>query len=209
MSAIRPVTEAEAEGQVLQTYERLHELLGSDPLPEPFLYMGAVEAFLRDYYMNFKKFVYSAGKLDAKHKAAIGLVTATHAKSKPWIEYFRARCLLLEWTETQIAELLAVSCTNYMYNTFFKFRTLSGTDRFEGLPVGLRAHTFSGTSLDDKTVELVNLVISDINACGPCVSGHVSKAEQLGLTHEVMLEAIQCASTVYAGAQFTNAAMDI
>ena len=209
MLGIQPVTEEAADGKVAQTYERLHELLGPAPLPEPFLYMGAVEAFLKDYYMNFKKFVYSDGKLDARHKAAVALATAIHAKSKPWVAYFWKRCQELDWNETHIAEIVAVASTNYMYNTFFKFRTLGGTDRFEGFPVGLRAHTFSGTSLEDRTVELINLAISDINACAPCVSGHVTKAEQLGLTHEAMLEAIQCAATVYAGAQFTNAVMDV
>ena len=47
---------------------------------------------------------------------------------------------------------------------------------------GLRS--FSGTSLDDKTVELINLVISDINACKPCTSGHVDKGRQLGLSDD-------------------------
>ncbi|MBB01635.1 hypothetical protein GYB59_13410 [bacterium] len=207
MLKLPPVSEAAAEGKVAQTYERLHDLLGEAPLPEPFLYMGAVEPFLRDFYMNSKKFVFSDGKLDARTKAAIALVTALHAHCQPWVDVFKQRCLDAGWSETELAEITAISTTNYMYNTFFKFRSLGGTDRFEGLPVGLRAHTFSGTSLDDKLVELLNLVISDLNACGPCVSGHVSKAEQLGLSHEAMLEAIQCAATVYAGAQFTNAAM--
>lgn len=206
MLKLQPVPEDKADGKVGQTYERLHDLLGPDPLPEPFLIMGNVEAFLRDYYMNFKKFVYSAGKLDEKSKAAIALVTAIHAHSEVWFQYFRQRCLDLGWEESQLAELAAISTTNYMYNTFFKFRELSGTDKFEGLPVGLRAHTFHGTSLDDKMVELINLVISDLNACKPCVSGHVAKAENLGLSSEEMLEAIQCAATVYAGAQFISAA---
>lgn len=207
MLKLPPVSEAAAEGKVAQTYERLHDLLGEAPLPEPFLYMGAVEPFLRDFYMNSKKFVFSDGKLDARTKAAIALITALHSHCQPWVDVFKQRCLDAGWSETELAEIVAISTTNYMYNTFFKFRSLGGTDRFEGLPVGLRAHTFSGTSLDDKLVELLNLVISDLNACGPCVSGHVAKAEQLGLSHEAMLEAIQCAATVYAGAQFTNAAM--
>ncbi len=203
--AMQMVQEADADGRVAQTYERLHELLGPDPLPEPFLYLGTVEAFLRDYYMNYKKFVHSPGKLEPRVKGAIALATAAHAGSSLWTEFFRDRCRALEWTDEQLAEVLAVASTNYMYNTFFKFRSLSGTDRFEGLPVGLRAHTFSGTSLDDSTIELINLAISDLNGCGPCVSGHVTKSEQLGISHEAMLEAIQCAATVFAGAQFTNA----
>ncbi|MCA8983236.1 MAG: carboxymuconolactone decarboxylase family protein [Planctomycetaceae bacterium] len=207
MLKIQPVPETSADGKVAQTYERLHDLLGPDPLPEPFLYLGSVEAFLRDFYMNFKKFVWSEGKLDVRNKGAVALATAVHAESQPWADFFKQRCLALGWSETQIAEIVAVASTNYMYNTFFKFRVLGGTDRFEGFPVGLRAHTFSGTSLEESTVEVINLAISDINACGPCVSGHVAKAEQLGLSHEAMLEAIQCAATVYAGAKFTNATM--
>jgi alkyl hydroperoxide reductase subunit D len=89
-----------------------------------------------------------------------------------------------------------------MYNTFFKFRELSGSALFEGMGVGLRAHTFSSTSLGEKTVELLNTAVSDINACKPCTSGHVTHARELGVTDEQLLETIQCAATVYAVAQF-------
>ena len=66
--------------------------------------------------------------------------------------------------------------------------------------------TFAGTSLEESLVELINIAISDLNACKPCTSGHVEKAAKLGLSKEQMLETIQCASTIYAGAQFLNAA---
>ena len=71
---------------------------------------------------------------------------------------------------SQVAEAMAVAATNYCYNTFFKFRALSGSGLFEGMGVGLRAHVFTGTSLDEKTVELLNIAISDINACKPCTA---------------------------------------
>jgi alkyl hydroperoxide reductase subunit D len=93
-----------------------------------------------------------------------------------------------------------------MYNTFFKFRDIAGTDIFNGMSVGLRAHTFSGTSLDQPTVELINIVISDLNACKPCTSGHVAKARELGINEEAILESIQCAATMLAGIQFLKAA---
>ena len=92
-----------------------------------------------------------------------------------------------------------------MYNTFFKFRENSGSGVFEGMPVGLRAHTFAGTTLSASEVELINIVISDINGCKPCTSGHVSQASQLGLSNEAILEAIQCASTMLSGIQFLRA----
>ena len=66
--------------------------------------------------------------------------------------------------------------------------------------------TFTGTSLDEKTVELINLVISDINACKTCTSAHVDKGRQLGLSDDALLEAIQCAAVVQSGVQFLKAA---
>lgn len=204
--ALTPIQPADASEDVAKTYSRVQELLGTESLPEPFLVYGNVESFLKDFYMNFKKFVFSDGQLDAKHKAAIGFAVAVHAKCKPWQEYFQSRCTELGWSDEQVNEILAVAATNYMYNTFFKFRAISGTDRFDGMGVGLRAHTFSKTTLEDSTVELINIAISDLNACQPCTEGHVAKAMKLDLKGETILEAIQCAATVYAGAMFLSAA---
>ncbi len=89
-----------------------------------------------------------------------------------------------------------------MYNVLFKFRDISGTDVFNGMGVGLRAHTFQGTSLDEMTVELINLSLSDINSCKPCTSAHVAKVRQSGVADEAIYEAIQCAATMVAGVQF-------
>lgn len=206
MPFIPPLPHSDAPEKVQQTYGRLQELLGVAELPEAILAMGRVEAFLRDAYMNLKRFVLSDGAIDARTKAAIALAVACHAKSGPWIDIFRERCLATGWSADQLPEIIAVASTNYMYNTFFKFRDLSGSSLFEGMGVGLRAHTFNSTSLDEQTVELLNTAVSDINACRPCTSGHVESARQMGVTDEQLLETIQCASTVYAVAQFTSAA---
>jgi lipoyl-dependent peroxiredoxin subunit D len=206
MTLIPPLPETEASEKVQQAYGRIKEMLGAELLPEVFLAMGRVEPFLRDAYMNLKKFVWTDGALDKKLKAAIGLASACHAGNEQWIKLLADRCRAVGWTEDELAEIIAVASTNYMYNTFFKFRDLSGSALFEGMGVGLRAHTFAGTSLDERTVELINTAISDINACRPCTSGHVEGARQLGISDEQLLETIQCAATVYAAAQFTNAA---
>jgi lipoyl-dependent peroxiredoxin subunit D len=206
MPRIAPVAESDADDQVLKTYGRLKELFGGDTLPQMILQMGRVEPFLRDFYMNFKKFVWSGGQIDETTKAAVALAVAAHAKSDAWLDFYIERVKSLGGDDQRVADIVAVASTNYMYNTFYKFRDLAGSSLFEGMGVGLRAHTFANTSLDEKTVELINIAISDINACRPCTSGHVSAAGDLGLSHEALLEAIQCAATVYAGCQFTNAA---
>lgn len=199
-----PVTEAQATEKVAQTYERIREMFGGGEIPEPMLMYGNVPAFLGDFYMNFKKFVYLDGALTALEKATIGLGVAAYQGCGVWVEYFRARCVALGAGEAHAADVLAVTATCQMYNAFFKFRDLSGSDRFSGMSVGLRAHTFAGTSLDEAMVELLNVAISDLNGCKPCTSGHIEKARQLGVSDEALLECVQCAATVTAGAVFWN-----
>ena len=206
MPRVTPLPEAEATDKVAQTYERIKELLEVDAVPRPFLLFGRVPAFLQDFFMNFKKFVHGEGKLDARTRSVIALAVSASAASEDWAEFFAERCRRVGLTSDQIAEVLAIASTNYMYNTFFKFRELSGTDLFSGMSVGLRAHTFAGTSWDEKTVELINIAISDINSCRPCVSGHVQKARQLGIADEAILETIQCAAVVLAAVQLGKAA---
>ena len=205
MSFLKPILPAEAPEAVAQIYGRIQELFDGE-LPEMFLVYGNVETFLKDFYMNFKKFVYSSGALDDKSRALIGLVASCHAKCPAWIAWFQKRAIELGWTPAQVAEAMAVAATNYCYNTFFKFRDMSGSGLLEGMGVGLRAQTFHSVSLDQKLVELINIAISNINACRPCTSGHVDKSRALGLTDEQILECIQCASTMYAGCQFLNSA---
>ncbi|QDU63993.1 Alkyl hydroperoxide reductase AhpD [Planctomycetes bacterium Pan216] len=204
MSPVAPVSESEAVDKTAQTYGRIKEMLGSDTIPEPFLYYGRVPAFLQDFYMNVKKFVYTDGKLDAKLKALIALCVARSMHCKMWIDPLTERCKSLGYSDQELADALAIVSTCYMYNIFFKFRDIAGSDVFGGMSVGLRAHAFGNTSLDDKTVELINVVISDINACKPCTSGHVTKARDLKIPDEAIQEAIQCAATIAAGCTFLN-----
>ncbi|MEZ5940321.1 MAG: carboxymuconolactone decarboxylase family protein [Planctomycetaceae bacterium] len=205
MQHLTPIVVSDAPEKVAQVFQRLAELFETEEIPAPFYVYGNVEPFLRDFYMNFKKFVYQAGQLDEKTKAAIALAVASQSKCKAWLDWSASRCQHVGFSIDQVSEILAVVATNAMYNTFFKFRELSGSSIFDGMGVGLRAHTFSNVSLDESLVELINIVISDINACRPCTSGHVEKAKQLGISNEQMLEAIQCGSTMYAGCQFLSA----
>lgn len=201
---IPPVPPDVASEEVRRLYERFAEAFGVERLPEAFHAYGAAEPFLKDLFMNAKKFVAGEGKLTARQRTLIALATAAHAKSHAWTEFISGYGESIGVGAEARTDALAVAATNYMYNTFFKFRSLAGSERFEGLPVALRAHTFSNTSLDDTTVELINVAVSDLNACEPCVSGHVAKAKQLNLSDEQILEAIQVAATVYAGAMFLN-----
>lgn len=207
MPRITPVTDVTSPDKVAQTFERLVELFGSEAaVPAPFRLYARVPAFLGDFYMNFKKFCFADGKLSTRTKSLIGLAVAGNSGCDEWADYFAARVQELGGDDQTVADAVGVASACALYNAFFKFRDLSGSELFGGMGVGLRAHTFNGTSLDEQTVELINIAISDLNACKPCTEGHVTKARSLGLSDDAILETIQCAATVYSGAQFLKGA---
>lgn len=202
MAFVQPISAEVAGEKAGQVYERIREVLQVQEIPEIFQYFANVPAFLQDFFMNFRKFVLGAGKLDEKRKLLIAVAVAGQAGSSRWLDYLSTFCESRGVTREELADVLAVGATNSMYNVLFKFRDISGTDVFGGMSIGLRAHTFQGTSLDEVTVELVNLTLSDLNACKPCTAAHVMKARQLGVADEAIYEAIQCGATMVAGTQF-------
>ena len=199
---VSPVADADATDKATQTYERIKEILEVPEVPEIFRYFAVVPPLLHDFFMNFRKFVLSEGKLHAKSKLLIAVATAGMTGSQKWIAFLETFAASRGIKREEIAETLAVGATNSMYNVLFKFRDISGSEVFDGMSVGLRAHTFQSTSLDEKTVELINLALSDINACKPCTTAHVAKVRQLGVSDEAIYEAIQCAATMTCGTQF-------
>ncbi|MGL5097906.1 MAG: carboxymuconolactone decarboxylase family protein, partial [Planctomycetia bacterium] len=200
-----PLAESSAPEKVQQTLGRLKDALGVAETPAVFLNLGHVPALLQDFYMNVKKFVFTDGKLPIGTKLLLAAATAGVQKNKPLVAYFSEQAEARGAAKQTVVDALGIAATCAMYNVFFKFRDISGVATFEGLPVGLRAHAFAGTSLDDKTVELINVVVSDVNGCKPCTSGHVAKARDLGLGDEAILEAIQVAATVTAATAFLSA----
>jgi alkyl hydroperoxide reductase subunit D len=202
---IPPLAAAEAPEKIAQTYERFQELFGGET-PVTLQQYGQVEPFLRDFFMNFKKFVCSDGALSLPMKAVIAYAAACQAKCSPWIDLLAVRARTQGISESQLREVAALVATNAMFNTFFKFRDLSGSDLFSGMGVGLRAHTLSATSFDEQQAELISTTVSVLNGCRPCTSGHVEAARKLGLRDEQLLEAIQCAAVIAAACQFTSVA---
>jgi alkyl hydroperoxide reductase subunit D len=202
MSFVDPVSDSAAGEKAGQVYERIREVLGVQEIPEIFRVFANVPAFLQDFFMNFRKFVLGPGKLEEKRKLLIAAAVAGQFGSRRWLEYLMTFAESRGVSQGEVTEALAVGATNSMYNVLFKFRDISGSDVFGGMSIGLRAHTFQGTSLDEQMVELINLALSDLNACKPCTAAHVMKARTLGVSDEAIYEAIQCAATMVAGIQF-------
>jgi lipoyl-dependent peroxiredoxin subunit D len=149
--------------------------------------------------MNYRKYIKDgAGKLDAKQRAAVVLATSSAMNCVHCVRHHAKESLEAGWTESQIAEILAVTATCAMYNVYFKFKDLAEDPAFEHLPPGLRAFTFQKTSLGEPLVELINVVVSNINSCKKCTSSHVRRLLELGVTHEQIDEAIKVSAAMAA-----------
>ena len=203
---IPPLPETEADGDAAKLYGRVRDMLGADAVPALFLPMGRAPAFLSDFYMNLKKFVWKEGKLSRERKFAVALAVALKEGGGAWADFYTEHGRDAGLDDARVAEIAALVAANACYNTFFKFRKLAGTEVFEGMPVGLRASLGGGGGVDAETAELIDLVVSNLNACEPCVSAHVKKARQAGVADAAVLEAIQVAAVVYSGVQFTKSA---
>ena len=116
MTFVQPVEESDAIDKAIQAYSRIKEVLGVDEVPEIFRYMGNVPSFVHDFFMNFRKFVLSGGKLPEKDKLLVALAVAGQAGSQPWIRYLSEFAETREITPQEITEALAVGATNSMYN---------------------------------------------------------------------------------------------
>jgi len=196
MPVTPPLSPETAPDSTKQIYQRIRETIGKGEVPLGFQMLGHCEAFLQDTYMNHKKFLEEGtGKLDEKEREALVLATSSAMNCVHCVRSHAKKAVAKGWTEQQVAEILSVVATCTMYNLYFKFKDLAGDKAFESMQVGLRAHTFMKTSLGDKLVELINIIVSNINGCPMCTSGHVAKALKLGLTHDQIDEAVRiCAA---------------
>lgn len=199
MAVTPPLSPDKAPASTQSIYDRIKETIGQGELPIGYQMMGHVEPFLQDSYMNDRKFIHEGSDLlDRKTREALALATSSAQNCVHCVRSHAKSAIKAGWTEQQVAEILAVTATCAMYNNYYKFKDLAGDETFKGFSVGLRAHTFLKTSLEDTLVELINIIVSNINGCLMCTSGHVQKALKLGLSHEQIDEALKVASTITA-----------
>lgn len=194
----------ENQAQSLDVMGRVRTMFGETPIPGPFNEFARHPAFLTDFYMNFKRFVWSDGYLDIRTKSAIGLAVSFAARCPAWSKFFSDRVATLGFRESAVDDIRALVATCSMYNLFFKLPDLSGNSLFGGMAVGLRGHTPANTCLDEQVVEIIHVAISTINGCKTCTAGHIRSASRLGLSQDAILESIQCAATTLSGCSFLN-----
>ena len=89
MPFVQPIAPADAPEKVAQVYDRIRVVLQITEIPEVFQYLATVPAFLHDFFMNFRKFVLTEGKLSEKRKLLIAFAVAGQAGRARWMAYLQ------------------------------------------------------------------------------------------------------------------------
>ena len=205
-AALQPLAESQLDEKASETLLRLRDLFGEEPVPNAFLVYANVPAFMQDVYVNVKRFVLTAGKLDLQTKLLVAYCASLVLDCREWRDVLFAKLKAAGVADRQIADAASIAATCSMYNVVYTFRDLAGDESFRGMPIGLRAFAFGESRLDPGTVETINAAVSELNGCKPCTAGHVAKALTLGVSHEALLEAVHASATIAAAAVFLRAA---
>ena len=85
-----------------------------------------------------------------------------------------------------------------MSNIYYRFRHLSGNEKYATMPARLRMQVIRTHGGDPVDFELWCLAVSAINGCGACVEAHEKVLREKGVNEETILAAVRIAATVHA-----------
>jgi alkyl hydroperoxide reductase subunit D len=84
-----------------------------------------------------------------------------------------------------------------MNNIFYRFRHLSGNEKYATMPARLRMQVIRTHGSDAADFELWCLAVSAVNGCGVCVQAHENVLREKGVGDEVILAAVRIAATLH------------
>lgn len=94
-----------------------------------------------------------------------------------------------------------------MNNIFYRFRHLSGNEKYGELPARLRMQSIRTHGSDPIDFELWCLVASAVNGCGVCVQAHENVLRGKGVGEETILAAVRIGAVVNGLAAVVEAAI--
>ena len=84
-----------------------------------------------------------------------------------------------------------------MNNIFYRFRHLSGNEKYGTMPARLRMQVIGKHGIDPADFELWCLAVSAVNGCGVCVAAHEKVLSDKGVSEETVLAAVRIAATIH------------
>ena len=101
-------------------------------------------------------------------------------------------------TEPAMFAAKAAAAIMGMNNIFYRFRHLSGNEKYATMPARLRMQVIGKHGADPVDFELWCLAVSAVNGCGVCVESHEKVLREKGVSEETVLAAVRIAATIHA-----------
>jgi len=98
--------------------------------------------------------------------------------------------------ERAMSAAKAAAAVMGMNNIFYRFRHLSGNEKYGGMPARLRMQVIRTHGSDAVDFELWCLAVSAVNGCGICVEAHEKVLQEKGLGEEAILAGVRIAAVI-------------
>lgn len=198
-NAVKPWEGCETTEKARRALDRLAEAFAVADVPEGLVELAGSEPGIHDLYMNLKRQL-EEGRLGRLEKLLVAVGVASAAGSGPAVRFLGAAAREAGVAPQQVLDAISVAAVCTLFNGYYKFRHMAGED-FESFRAPFNANAFLKSSLTTAQTELVCVAVSALNGCHACVTGHISKARQYGVTDEQIDEAIKASATAQALAQ--------
>ena len=166
----------------------------------------ALPAYARDTKLNLSS-VITTSKLPEQQLWGTVVATAMASRSAVVIRELveEAKGHL---TDEAMTAAKAAASVMAMNNIYYRTMHLIGDEEYANLPARLRMQVIANPGVDKTDFELWCLVVSAINHCPACVSGHEKSLREKGVSAETILAAVRLAAVVngLAGVLDTTAA---
>lgn len=208
MEWLKPLHDEDMDDNQQRTFERALGKLGIEQASEAPTWLRILAnspEFLKDFYMNYdRQIADEKGSLDMKVKFVLGAAIAAHEGQRDVAEFFAQRAMDSGFNRDQVYEAIGIGATSTSFNNYYKFRSLAGSNDFDGFNPGLRATLFMRPSTGKAFAELVNLVLSTNNGCPSCVSGHIDEAQEHDVGKPQIDEAVRTGAIVSSVCSFVR-----
>jgi len=101
-------------------------------------------------------------------------------------------------TEELIDDAKAAAAIMAMNTIYYRFRHMTGNDRYSQLAPGLRMNRMQQKKTDAATFELMAMSCAVLEGCQVCIAAHDKSLKKEGLSEEQIHEAVRIAAAVKA-----------
>jgi alkyl hydroperoxide reductase subunit D len=186
-----------------QALDRLKERFSLPELPPSLGVLAGSDSAANDLHMNLNR-QWADGKLAEKTKLIVAVAVAAAIGNARAVEFFGDIALAKGRTRSEVLDAVSAAGVCSIFNGYYRFRDqIPAEERpvFEAFRAPFNANSLLKSGLSPFEIEAICVAVSSVNSCDACVSGHLNKARDLGMTNEQADELIRASAAAFGVAK--------